>query len=260
MNRVLNIYADADAFFDYRRALLQYLMTEKDFPEPTSPLSAKEAMERLQDRKAQGDRLWTLHCEKNYKERRLDTFNFPQLGIDEAKFKEIFDKRSVDHWATGMFYPSRLITQMVSRVIDIEGLTDKPVDIKEVRLWVNTFPYQFGEDLTAQLVENIRYGLRGIVNVKAIESDPATHDSNFYKQYDYVFRYNMLIDESSRQLMETFKTNPIPDTAFVVPDILAREDGTFASNVKDWMLASYLWLGPALKVLPIEHSLYDYDE
>lgn len=261
MNRTLDVYADVDSFFDCRRGLLQYLMTEKDFPEGYNPKSEKEALERADDRKAQGDKLWALHVERNYKERRYDTFSYPQLGIDQDKFKAIFKERSLKHWATGMYYPTRLIKQLVTRIIDIEGLTDKPMDIKEVRLFVNTFPYEFDEKLAAQLVEAIRYGLRGLVTVKDIYSDPSTHDTAFYGQYNYVFRYNMLYDETSRAFSESFKTNPIPETGFVVPDILARgDDNTFAGSVKDWMLATFLWLGPALKLLPIEHSLYDYDD
>lgn len=260
MNRVLDIYADADSFFDYRRALLQYLMTESEFPERDDLTDDQAAVQTLL-RKNRGDQLWELHCAKNYKERRLDTFNFPQLGIDEDKFKALYAERSVKHWATGMYYPSRLIKQLVARIIDIEGLTDKPVDIKEVRVYVNTFPYDFGEELTAQLVEAIRYGLRGVATVKAIHSDPTKHDATFYGQYNYVFRYNMINDSSSKLFSETFQANPIPDTAIVVPNILAREENNvFATDPKEWMLATFLWLGPALKLLPIEHSLYDYDE
>lgn len=246
MNRVLDVYADADSFFDYRRGLLQYMMTE--------------GIEDPDARKAEGDRLWTLHVERNYKERRFDTFNYPQLGIDEDKFKTIFKQRSLQHWAGGMYYPTRLIKQMVTRIIDIESLTDKPIDIKQVRLYVNTFPYEFDETLTAELVEAIRYGLKGLVSVKAIYSDPSTHDSKFYGQYNYVFRYNMLHDDSSETFNESFKSHPIPETAFVVPDIIVRDNDTFTGNVKDWMLAALLWVGPALKMLPIEHSLYDYDD
>lgn len=260
MNRVLDVYADADSFFDCRRGLLQYLMTEKDFPDGYNPKSEKEALERMEDRKAQGDKLWALHIERNYKERRFDTFNYPQFDIDEDKFKAIFKERSLKHWATGMYYPSRLVKQLVTRIIDIESLTDKPIDIKEVRLYVNTFPYEFDDALTAQLVESIRYGLKGLVSVKAIYSDPVTHDAAFYGQYNYVFRYNMLGDETSQVFSESFQKNPIPETGFVVPDILARPTDTFAGSVKDWMLAAFLWLGPALKLLPIEHSLYDYDD
>lgn len=260
MNRTLDVYADVDSFFDYRRGLLQYLMTEKDFPEGYNPKTEQEAFERMEDRKSQGDKLWALHVERNYQERRFDTFNYPQFDINEEKFKAIYKERSLKHWATGMFYPTRLIKQLVTRIIDIESLTDKPIDIKEVRLYVNTFPYVLDEALTAELVESIRYGLKGLVAVKAIYSDPATHTAQFYGQYNYVFRYNMMHDESSEAFSESFKEHPIPETAFVLPDVLVRDNDTFAGEVKDWMIASFLWLGPALKLLPIEHSLYDYDD
>lgn len=244
MNRVLDIYADADSFFDCRRGLLQCLMTE-GMPEPVV-------------RRAEADRLWELHIARNYKERKFDTYNYPQVGIDEDKFKAIFKQRSVEHWATGMYYPTKLTSNLVSKIIDIEGLTDKPMDIKQVRLYVNTYPYDFDEQLTAQLVEAIRYGLRGVVEVKAIYSDPSTQDAKFYGQYNYVFRYNLLLDETSEALMNSFMANPIPETSFIIPDVLVRDNDTFTGNHKDWMQAGLVTLLPALKLLPIDHSLYDY--
>lgn len=245
MNRVLDVYADAEAFFDYRRGLLQCLITEHI----TDP----------EQRKAEGDRLWALYIERNYRERKFDTYNYTHIGIDADRFKDIFNRRGLEHWGTGMYYPTKLIKNMIARIIDIEGLTDKPMDIKEVRLYVNTFPYQFSPEHTAELIECIRYGLKGLVKVQAIYSDPSTHDAKFYGQYNYVFRYNLLLDESFTALSETFMGNPIPDTNFVIPDVLVRPNETFAGPHKDWMMASLLMMAPAIKLLPIEHSLYDYE-
>lgn len=245
MNRVLDIYADAESFFDYRRGLLQCLMTDH--------------IEDPDKCKAEGDRLWELYIARNYRDRKFDTYNYSHIGIDAERFKAIFDQRSLAHWGTGMYYPTKLIKTMVSRIIDIEGLTEKPMDIKEVRLYVNTWPYEFDTEHTAELIEAIRIGLRGLVKVQAIHSDPSKHDSRFYGQYNYVFRYNLLMDESCRALMESFQANPIPETNFVIPDVLVRPNDTFAGEHKDWMMASLLMVAPAIKLLPIEHSLYDYE-
>ena len=244
MNREIDIYADADSFFDCRRGLLQCLMTDHI----TDP----------EQRKAEGDRLWELYIERNYRARKFDTYNYTHIGIDADRFKAIFDQRSLAHWATGMYYPTKLIKNLVSRIIDIEGLTEKPMDIKEVRLYVNTWPYQFDSEQTAELIESIRVGLRGLVKVQAIYSDPNMHDAKFYGQYNYVFRYNLLLDETCKALVESVQANPIPETNMVIPDVLVRPNDTFGGEHKEWMLASLLLLAPALKLLPIEHSLYDY--
>jgi hypothetical protein len=244
MNRSLSVYADVEAFFDYRRGLLQCLMTDH--------------IEDPDQRKAEGDRLWDLYIARNYRDRKFDTYNYTHIGIDAERFKAIHAQRSLAHWATGMYYPTKLISTMVARIIDIEGLTEKPMDIKEVKLFVNTWPYQFDEEHIAELVEFIRVGLRGLVQVQAFSSDPAKHDAKFYGQYNYVFRYNLLLDETCEALMNSFQANPIPETNFVVPDVLVRPNDTFAGEHKDWMMASLLMMAPAIKLLPIEHSLYDY--
>lgn len=244
MNRVLDVYADADSFFDFRRGLLQCLITDHI----TDP----------EQRKVEGDRLWELYVARNYRDRKFDTYNYSHIGIDAAKFKAIYDKRSLEHWATGMYYPTKLTGTMIARIIDIEGLTDRPMDIKEVRLHVNTWPYAFDSEQTAELIESLRIGFRGLVKVQAMYSDPSTHDARFYGQYNYVFRYNLLLDESCKALVESVKDHPIPDTNMVIPDVLVRPNETFAGDHKDWMLAGVMLLAPALKLLPIDHSLYDY--
>jgi len=254
MNRILDIYADAESFFDYRRGLLQFLMTEGDYPDNGVELTD----EQFEARKALGDSQWEMHIAKNYRDRRLDTFNYPFFGIDEAKYKKILKERSLKHWSTGMFYPTKLADKMIARVIDMEGLTEKPIDIKKVRLFVNTFPYEFGTEMTEALVAHLTTAFKGMIEVKAIHSDPAAQGAKFYGQYQYVFRYNLMLDESSELLMNTFQDNPIPETTFVVPDILVRETDAFAGKVKEWYQAAMTPLAVALKVVPIEHAEYDY--
>lgn len=246
MNRTLKVYVDVDSLFDYRRALLQYMMTE--------------GIEDPEERVVKGDKLWAAHIERNYKERRFDTFNYPQFSIDEDRFNTIYRQRSVEHWQAGMFYPTRLVKQMIKRIIDIESISDKPLEIKEIKVYVNTFPYEFSEEHLAELEECVRVGLKGLGVVSTFFSNPSDHDAKFYGNYDYVFRYNMVLDESALAFFDSFTANPIPKTSFILPDILARGNDTFSGPPKEWMLAAFLWLGPALKLLPIEHSLYDYDE
>lgn len=259
MNKDIIIYADLDAFYDYRRALLQCLMTKEEFP-PIPGLDDKAEVERANKRKAKGDEMWDKYISRNYKERRFDTFSYPGLGIDKDKFKEAFDKRSVEDWATGMFYPTALTRRMFTCVMDIENIAERPIEISSVKLFVNVFPYQFDEPLLKILREFLNVNFKGMIEIKTISSDQSLQDAAFYGQYNYVFRYNLLLDESSKALMDTFTAKPIPETSFIVPDIQLFGQTTFEGDTKEWMFASFITLGPALKLLPIEHSLYDYME
>lgn len=257
MNKDILIYVDLDALYDYRRGLLQCLLTEKEFP-PVPGQTAKEEVAYANLRKSKGDELWEKYISRNYRERRFDTFSYPGLDIDQDKFKAIFAKRSVEHWATGMFYPTALTKRLFSCVMDIENIAERPIEIASIKLFVNTFPYQFDKELTEVLKESLRVNFKGMFEIKTIHSDQSLQDASFYGQYNHVFRYNLLLDETSKSLMDTFTAKPIPDTSFIVPDIQLFGQTTFEGDTKDWMLAAFISLGPALKLLPIEHSLYDY--
>lgn len=246
MNRIINIYADVETFYDYRRGLLQWLLTkDKEFETPEA-------------RKYEADRLWEMHIADNYRKRRMDTFSYPQFDIDRAKFDAIYKERSVEHWASGMYYLTPLIKNMLAKVIDLEGLDDKPIDIKEVKLYVNTYPYDFGQELTDLLVEQIRIGLKGMVTVSAIHAPHAKLDAKFYGQYRYVFRYAFMLDEESTLFMETLKEHPNPETTYIIPDIISRDTDLFIGPVKDWMFGTLVPLSPSGRFIPIERILYDY--
>lgn len=244
MNRVINIYASIESFFDYRRGLLQYLMT-KDIEDPDK-------------RKYEADKLWETQVADNYRKRRMDTFNYPQFNIDGAKFKELYKQRSTEHWETGMYYPTPLINKILGVILELEGLNDKPIDISEMKLFINTFPYKFTKEQLQELTESVRIGLKGTMTVKTIYTDPSDHDSRFYGQYQYVFAYNLVSDESSTLFINGIKENPIPDTAAIIPDILIRETDTFKGPVRDWMLGAYTSLSPLIRLIPVERSLFDY--
>lgn len=244
MNRIINVYADVEAFYDYRRGLLQCLMT-KDIKDPD-------------ERRYKADKLWEMHIADNYRKRRMDTFNYPEFDIDKEKFAEIYKQRGVEHWATGMYYPTPLIKNLLAKVIDLEGLDDKPLDIKEVRLYVNTFPYDFGQELTDLLIEQIRIGMKGMVTVSAVHSDHSQMDARSYGQYQYVFRYGFMLDTDSTVFMESITANPTPDTFYIIPDIISRDTDVFAGDVKEWMFGALVPLSPVGKFIPIERQLFDY--
>ena len=244
MNRVLEIYTEIDCIYDPRRGLLSLLMTE--------------GIEEDAKRKAEGDRLWELHIAKNYKEREFDTFSYPFFKIDREKYEGVWKKRSLSDWL--MYYPSNFYNDFLRTVVELEQLDERPVAIKTVNLNVNTFPYEFDQAMLDDFILHCRAAFKGLVTVKTFSSDPAKMTSSYYKQFPYVFKYDSLIGEDSKLLMESLSKLPIPNTAFIVPDILAKKLDTFTGSPSDLIFSLSLSVGTAITLIPIKHQFFDYSE
>jgi hypothetical protein len=244
MNKVLEVYTEIDCIYDPRRGLLSLLMT----PDITDDAKRKE----------EGNRLWDLHIADNYKERQLDYFSYPFFNIDREKYEAVWKKRSLSDWL--MYYPSNFYNDFIRTVVQLEQLDEKPVSIKTVNLNVNTFPYDFDQSMLDDFVLHCKAAFKGLVSVKTFKSDPAKMDALYYKQFRYVFKYDSLIGEDSRLLMESLSKNPIPGTAFVVPDILAKKLDTFTGSVSDLIFSMSMSLGTAITLVPIKHQFFDYSE
>ena len=244
MNRIIKIYTEADTLFDSRRGILQHLMTQH-ISEDTK-------------RKAEGDRLWDLHIAANYKNRRLDTFEFPHLGITREKFEKFYEQRAVSHWL--MYYPTNFVKDLLPTVLDLEGLSDKPIDIKGIEVYVNTFPYLFDEELKQSFLDHCRSAFAGVVNVKLLDTDVREAGAGYYQQFDYVFKYDLLTSKHSKPFMNSLTTVMIPDVTFVVPDVLVKETDELTGPISDRIFAMSVLIAPALKLIPIKHQFYDYRE
>lgn len=241
MNRHLKIYTEILGLYDYRRGLLQWLMTE-------GIVNDDEL------RKREGDRLWNLHMAANYKERRMDTFEFPMLGINKAKFDALFNEHKLEHWL--MFYPTNMAKQLLRKVIELEQLSEKPIDIKGVTLYVNTWPYMFDGVLQDELVASLEHSFGGRFEVKLQYADMRDAEPYHYQQYDYVFKYDIL-GENTKNFQTKIKAQPIPDVTFVVPDILAREVEAFEGSVAERIFAYSVTVVTVVKIVPISHDFYD---
>ena len=242
MNRALKVYTELDSLYDYRRGLLQLLMT---------PNISDDAL-----RKSTGDTLWLMHIEKNYKERRYDTFEHAFFNINREKFDALYDKRTISDWL--MYYPSNFQRDFVKTLIDLEKLGDKPINIQTVELYVNCHPYILDDELKDMFVKHCTAAFKGLVSVKLVESDPSAHDASYYKQFNYVFKYDAIIGKGSKALMDSIKGYPIPDTAFVIPDILANKTDEFVGSNTDLIFSMSVTLGTVIKLVPIKHQFYDY--
>lgn len=243
MNREIKLYAELDTLFDYRRGLLQWLMTE--------------GIEDNEKRKDEGDRLWDLHVAKIYKERRMDTFDFPGYKLD-TRFKELYKKRSIKNWL--MYYPSNFGREAVKTMLDLEGFTDRPIDIKSMTLTLNTHPYQLDAESKEELIEHCTRVFKGLVRVNLTEEDTRFLDASFYGRFNYVYRYDILTGENTEVFMKSLKDTPIPEVTFIVPDLLIKEDDSLTGEVTDRIFALSIVVAPSMKLVPISHAFFDYSE
>lgn len=246
VNRDLKIYTELDSLFDYRRGLLQWLVTEGE--------------EDLDKRKEKGDDLWELHFKRNYAERRMDSFEYPFFNIDRTKFKELYKERSLKHWI--MYYPSNLKDTLLSCILDLESLDDRPLSISTVTVFVNTSPYELDEELEQQLIESCTQSFGNIVKVKLIKKDPKSLDAKYFGQYDYVFKYNLINDEDSSVFIDSVPEYPNPNTTYIVPNVLVKEGKNLnpEADPGDIIFAFSVTVATAVKLVPMPKEIYDYSD
>lgn len=261
MNKLINCYADLDSLFDPRRMLIQKWIT-KDMVGPGEGATDAQLDAFDTKRRYEGDRLWEMHFSTNYKERRMDTFEYPKFGLNLKVFKELFDNRSVQDWVYG-HYPSLFMEGFLGAIIDQEQMTDQPISIKGVILHINVWPYVLDEESKQSLIDHcmtrFSVGTEGSrVDVRVIDTDPRPATVTFYKQYDYVLKYDLLTSPDYTALSESIGNPAIPGTAFLVPDLLVREVEELAGPVADRIFACSLALAPMFKMVPVKHAFYDY--
>lgn len=241
MNRNLLVYTEVQSMYDMRRGLIQWAMTEGIVNDDN--LRVRE-----------GDRLWDLHIARNYDERRMDTFDYPHVGITKAKIDALVKEAKLEHWL--MFYPTELCRSLFRRIIELEHLIEKPLDIKGVTLYINTFPYVFDDAMNTDFIAHCNSLFGGRFDIKLQFIDTSQAEPSFYRQFNYVFKYDILA-EASAHFQSTIAKQPIPDVTFVVPDILSREVEAFTGPVADRIYAYSLTITQVLKLIPISHTFYD---
>lgn len=243
MNKTLKVFTDLDSFYDSRRGILQHLLTPNF--EGTD-----------EERKLRADGLWDMHVAENYKNRRMDTFEYSFFDINREKYLAAYKERELSNWL--MYYPSALSDKLVRLILDLEGLDDRPISIKGVELFVNIHPYAFDDEMVNEFISYCNTLFKGIVSVKTLNVPIADANAAFYGQFNYVFKYDLLLSEDGKIFMESLKDHPIPDTAFVVPDILVQEVDTFEGTISERIFALGVTLGAVMRLIPVRHDIYDY--
>jgi len=256
MNRVIQCYTEIDSIYDTRRGITQKWLV-RDLIDPNADrLSDAAHQEYVKQLRYEGDRLWELHIEKNYKERRMDRFEYPGLSLNRGIFLEWYRARGITDFKFG-FYLTKFTQAFLRTIIDLELMTETPIMFNKIVLHVNIYPYEMDQAMRQELVDHLQLRFGGKVEVKTINSRSETHEVGFYKQFDYVLKYDLMA-EDSETLMKSVGSIAIPETTFIIPDIIARESDEFTGEIGDRIFSSTLQLAPVFKLMPIHHSFYDY--
>lgn len=244
MNRDIKIYTELDSLFDSRRGILSNIIAESnnipsDMPEKTN-------------------QLWDTYIDKNYKARKLDTFEYivGPLRINRDVYKERFNRRSIADWT--YYYPSSLAARMRKIILDLELTEERPFEIRSITLLVNTFPYTLDDELNKELIKTLQGKLGGAVKVKTLTFDVSNLTLEYYRSFDYVFKYDILTSESNKAFQESIGKVLAPELKLIVPDILVKDDEMFVGSVSDRIYALGVVMGPSVTIVPVNHEVYDY--
>lgn len=247
MNRVIKIYTELDSLYDTRRGTIELLLLDHESKEKEIP---------EENRKLLANQLWNRYIADNYKERLLDTFEYKNFGINRETFVNRYNKRSISDWTH--YYPTNLTDRLIKLVMDLELMEEKPIDISGITLVVNTFPFVFDEELNRGLIGHLTTALNNIVNVKLMSFDTRNQTLDFYKNYDYVFKYDILTSENTKAFQESIGSNiRVPELRIMVPDILVKTNDAFTGNVSDMIEVLTVTLAPTVTIVPVKHEVYD---
>lgn len=257
MNRVIQCYTEIDSIYDPRRGITQKWMVSDLINPDADNMTDDQYAEYIKLLRYEGDARWEKFAQTNYKERRMDRFEYPGLTFNRTQFNEMYKARSLADFGFG-YYKSKFTQNFLKTLIDLELMAETPNMFSKIVLHVNIYPYVMDEPMRQDLVDHLQLRFGGKVEVKTINSRSTTHDVSYYGQFDYVLKYDLLIGEDSKTLCESVGSIPIPGTTFIIPDILVKESDEFTGEIADRIFSSTLQLAPVFRVMPIHHSFYDY--
>lgn len=243
MSRELKVYTELHSLFDYRRGLIQWLITDDTDEDEL--------------RRSKADNLWDLHFARSYKERRMDRYGYPALELTEEKFADALTNVTLTNFL--MYYPTNFAKMFMQEIIKVEAMGDTPLEFTGVNLYVNTFPYQFDQETLNLLQESLSSRFRGRYSVSLINQNPKQLTSRFYSQFQHVFKYDIMLGDYE-WFIKSLQSDPIPDTSFYVPDLFLKENKDIKGLPKDIIFSLGITLAPSLRLIPVDHALYDYEE
>lgn len=258
MNKLIQCYAPLDSLYDYRRGLIQKWITRGMAVDNEDQLTDEQFAAYQAKRKATADNLWEIHIEKTYKQRRMDVFEYPFFQLNRKVFDELYNARTISDFGYG-YYPSQFMQKFLKVVLDYEQLTELPIAIKGVVLHINVFPYKFDDAAKQDLIDHCKFRWGGRVDVKVMDVDDRNATGEFYKQFNYVFKYDLMLSADYKRFFEAIPTTPIPNVTFIIPDLLVKETTDLEGPIADRLVAQSLATGASFKALPVNHLVYDYE-
>lgn len=199
------------------------------------------------------DALWVSLFAENYKKRVIDTFDKPEIGVTTELFRKRYKRRTLSDFK--FYYPTHLLDSLLSVILTIDELSGKPIDIGEVQITVNVFPYEFDEELITMLADSITAKLPYKNAVRIISAADNTLTPNFFKQFTHVFKYDIFGEETAN-FQNNLINQPIPEVKFIVPDVFIKEP-EIPMSPTDMLIATGAVLFNSLQIIPWNHTLYD---
>lgn len=240
MNKEIRVYTDFDSWWDYRKGLLFKLITD----------SSKSTLERTAEILTK----WDQYAEKLYAERRFERYDFPHLNITHEQFLEAYKNRSVDDIV--FYVPSNLNAVLFKTFMEIETQYDQYRGIRSIEIDLNTYPYIFDEQLQKELIESLRNRFRNRFKVNLIYRDISKITPLFFKNYSYVYKYDILLGDYP-EFTKNLAKEPIPEVVFFVPDIYIKAVENITGKPADVIDAFAMTVAPQIGLKSVHHSIYD---
>jgi hypothetical protein len=95
--------------------------------------------------------------------------------------------------------------------------------------------------------------------IKLLDHDPSTMTSTYYRQFDYVFKYDIL-SGPYEWFRRSLETKPIPEVTFFVPDLFAEDVPDIEATPQSLLFACSISVSVIWKMVPIEHNAFDYEK
>lgn len=224
------IYTDMDSLWDTRRAVMEQMLPETED--------------------------WEEHYGKLYKERRLDYFAKPELGITQEGYETAFEQRDLSIFEKA--FPSRLLPKVLSIIMDVENFVGKPINVGTFQFTVNLWPFVIPDDLRETISTVLSQSIIYNHTIRLISVPYDRQDALFFKPFTHAFKYDVL-GKNGKALMESLVKHPIPGTKFFVPDICQKEpDGKYAADPEEIIQKMSVFLASAITLIPMRHDVYDY--
>lgn len=224
---VFNVYVDLDCFVDIRRSILQTLIGDMDF-DKTFP---------------------------NYRKRRIDTFATPSLPFTEEQYKQRYDNRNLSDLAGVIETP--LMSKLLIIILNVDKLIGKPININKVNLTVNLNRYDgFNDELRNEFSAALTRGMRFNHSINFVNVPVSQQNSTFFKAFSHVFKYDLLLSKDYFHFLESLEKNPIPETKFIVPSLLLKENNVLHNSPEEMIMATSIMTSSYLKLIPWDVQLY----